>query len=536
MAAGWPSYNCRYAMVRLTGILTALFALAGLPASGRETKIELYPATPGAVFDERLSGSIEGRRVKFEYYEVCHPDSSTKKHIASSRVRFAADGPVNVELQVNGKAIKQANLRTVGRDLGFTLRGSKLSFQLPGAGHYYLGLPELAKSDATYTVFFWIDDLNNLSQTEVKPGAPGVTDVTARGVISDASKDQSSAIQSILDRGGSIYFPAGIYRTGTLRLGSNTVLYLAAGAMLKAADNDADFGEEFLRIDNAQNVRIAGPGTIDANGKVVGGRAIHNVNVTSCKNVVFEDVLFQNSRSWAVHIRKSDNFTARNVKVFSGKDGFDPDSSRDVLLENIFVVSIDDSVAVKNRYPKDPDGKTTERVTVRNAIVCSTKSALKIGTETRGPIRDITFENCDVFDGERGIVLYARDGGPVERAVWRDIRMFMIDWPAENESGTAFHLTIERREAPTPVHNCLIENVTTNFIYRSGLAGLSDAPLNGIEMRNIAIKVDPPKKGRPYLFECGDNVNLKIKRLTIDWQGNENKWAGLVSGSGLIVE
>jgi len=523
-------------MVRLGTILTALLALAGSSAFSRETRIEFYPATPGVVFNEQLTGSIEGRRVRFEYYEVCHPDSSTKKHIASSRVRFAADGPVNVELQVNSKAIKKANLRTVGKDLGFALAGSNLSFQLPGPGHYYLQLPELARSYATYTVFFWIDDLEKLNRTRVGPDGPGVTDVAAYGVTPDALKDQTRAIQSILDRGGTIYFPAGIYRTGTLRLGSNTVLYLAAGAMLKGTDNNADFGDEFLKIENAQNVRIAGPGTINANSKIGSRRKIHNVNIVSSRNVVFEDVLFQNSNSWAVHIRKSDNFTARNVKVFSGKDGFDPDSSRDVLLENVFVVSIDDAVAVKNRYPKDPDGRTTERVTVRNAIVCSTKSALKIGTETRGPIRDITFENCDVFDGERGIVLYARDGGPVEKAVWRNIRMFMVDWPEEDESGTAFHLTIECREALTPVRNCLIENVTANFIYRSELAGLPDAPLNGIEIRNIAIRVDPPKKSRPYLFECGGNVNLAIKGLTIDWQGNEDKWAGIVSGPGLRIE
>jgi hypothetical protein len=526
-------------MVRLRIILSVFLAFAGSLVFGRETRIEFYPATPGAVFDERLSGSIEGRRVGFEYYEVCHPDSSAKKHIASSRIRLAADGPVNVELQVNSKAIKQANLRTVGKDLGVTLAGPKLSFQLPGPGHYYLGLPEPAKSYATYTVFFWIDDLEKLNRTRVRPDGPDVTDVTVRGVTSDALKDQSRAIQAILDRGGTVYFPAGIYRTGTLQIGSNTVLYLAAGAMLKGTDNDTDFGDEFLKIENVQNVCIAGPGTIDANGKVVGGRNIHNVNITSSRNVVFEDVLFQNSKSWAVHIRKSDNFTARNVKVFSGKDGFDPDSSRDVLLENVFVVSIDDAVAVKNRYPEDTDGKTTERVTVRNAIVCSTKSALKIGTETRGPIRDITFENCDVFDGERGIVLYARDGGPIEKAVWRNIRMFMIDWPQEDNSGTAFHLTIEYRDGskvPTPVRNSLIENVTANFIYRSELAGLPDAPLNGIEMRNIVVKVGRPKKGKPYLFECGDNVNLAIKGLTIDWQGNENKWAGIVSGPGLIVE
>jgi hypothetical protein len=251
--------------------------------------------------------------------------------------------------------------------------------------------------------------------------------------------------------------------------------------------------------------------------------------------VTFEDVLFEESNSWAVHIRKSGRFTARNVKIFSGKDGFDPDSSRDILIDGAFVVAGDDAIAVKNRFPDAADGKTTERVTFRNSIVTTTKSALKIGTETRGPIRDVTFENCDVFDGERGIVLYARDGGPIERVVWRNIRLFMTNWPQEKDSGAVFHLTIDRRQAATPVRDCLIENIAANWLYRSEFAGLADAPLTGVTLRNIKVKADAPKSGKPFLFECRDHVRVPIDGLTIDWQGNQAKWAGVASGNGLSI-
>jgi hypothetical protein len=174
-------------------------------------------------------------------------------------------------------------------------------------------------------------------------------------------------------------------------------------------------------------------------------------------------------------------------------------------------------------------------VTVRNTIACSMKSALKIGTETRGPIRDVIFENCEVYDGERGVVLYARDGGPIERAIWRNVRLFMMNWPKEKESGAVFHLNIERRERPTPVRDCLIENVTANWIYRSEFAGLPDAPLDGIAMRKITALVDPPKAGKPWLFEDRGNVRLPVEGLTIDWQGNKDKWAGVVSGAGVMA-
>jgi hypothetical protein len=160
---------------------------------------------------------------------------------------------------------------------------------------------------------------------------------------------------------------------------------------------------------------------------------------------------------------------------------------------------------------------------------------LKVGTETRGPIRDVRFEDCDVFDGERGVVLYARDGGPIERVVWRNLRFYMKDWPQERESGAVFHLTIERRDGATPVRDCLVENVSANWIYRSQFAGLPDAPLEGVKLRHITAKVEAPKAGKPFLFECGAHVRVPLEDFRIDWQGNEAKWGGVVRGEGLVI-
>ncbi|UCG46361.1 MAG: hypothetical protein JSU94_12735, partial [Phycisphaerales bacterium] len=354
----------------------ALLLVPALPACsalGKDTTTRLYPAEPGAEFDDRFELSVQGRPTRLQFYRNSTPG---KRHFMdTARVRFAADGPVDIELLTRKAAPARAFLRTLGRDLQFERDGSTMKFRLPGPGHYYLQLPDLAGPDGTFTVLFWIDDLEEFERTQIDPNNSDVKDVTARGVKSDPSKDQTRAIQAVLDEGGVIYVPAGVYRAGTLRIGSNTTLYMAPGSLLKAVDSDSAVAAEFIAIKDAQNVNILGCGTIDANGKVGFDHNVHNVNIISRSNVLFRDVLFQNSNSWAIHIRTSERFTGRNLKVFSGKDGLDPDSSRDVLLDGIFVVSIDDAVAIKNRYPDEPDGKTTERVTIRNAIVSSTKSA-----------------------------------------------------------------------------------------------------------------------------------------------------------------
>jgi hypothetical protein len=501
-----------------------------------ETRIEMYPVAPGAKLTSKASGTVQGQRLPLTQERVWHADSPGQWSMEVALVRFAVDGPVHVDLSAAAEVWATASLRCLDRDLPIRNQGTRLSFQLPHPGQYYLRAPALADPKSTFTVVIWVDDLQRVEQTRAALKVATAVDVAQRGVHPNEELDQTKAIQNLLDQGGTICFPAGVYRAGTLHLPSNTSIYLAPGAVVRALDGEDAVGAEFIAIENAHHVRLFGQGTFDANSlSRRRGHNVHHVNITGSKDVSLEDLLFKESNSWGIHIRKCDRFTAHNVKVFSGKDGFDPDASRDVLVDGAFIVSGDDAVAVKNRFPDAADGQTTERVRVRDTIVSSMKSALKIGTETRGPIRDVTFENCDVYDGERGVVLYARDGGPIERAIWRNLRLFMTNWPKEKESGTVFHLNIERRERPTPVRDCLIENVSANWVYRSEFAGLPDAPLDGISMRNITARVDPPKSGKPSLFESRGNVRMPIEGLSIDWQGNESKWAGVVSGTGLRV-
>jgi Glycosyl hydrolases family 28 len=514
------------------GALLLCFLLAGARLSA-ETRVEWYPFS-GTARETRLAVTVNGKPLPLAGNRIFHSDSSGENFAEVAVARLAADGPLQISVNCGETRLGRAALRTAGRDLSLVRSEGALAFGLPGPGRYYLQLPALARRGCTFTVALWIDDLRRLEQERSELERADAINVARKGIRPDAALDQTSAIQKLLDQGGVLLFPPGIYRTGTLRLHSNTTLYLSGGAVLRGLDRENALGSEFLLIENARNVRVCGPGTIDAASLAVRRKHnVHNVNINGSRDVAFEDVLFTESNSWGIHICKSDRFTARNVKVFSGKDGFDPDASRDVLIDGAFVVSGDDAVAVKNRF--GGAAGDTERIVVRNSIVCSIKSALKIGTETRGAIRDVTFENCDVFDGERGIVLYGRDGGPIERAVWRNIRLFMIDWPEEKESGTVFHFIVDRRGGATPVRDCRVENVEANWIYRSEFAGLPDAPLEGVVIRNLRLKVDSPKSGRPALFVCRDHVRLPIENLSVDWRKNEGKWSGLVEGGGLVL-
>ncbi len=533
----WRNVTCSFLVIMLLS----------LSLSGADTRILRYPMPPNAADDRRLSATVNQTPVSFEFFR-----NYQTYYYETAYCRFAADGPVDVVLPLPVE-YKKVFLRGLLQDLPINRENDRLRFTLPGPGHYYLQVPEKSypqpdnEESGTFTIAFWIDDLETFNRNRMDPMAVGVIDITKAGVIADADKDQTQALQSIMNKGGRIYIPAGIYRTGTLKLASHSEIYLAPGALLKATAKQDRVDSRLLLMQNINDVHIHGPGTIDANFDACfqDKPSVHIVDVIDCHHVELEDVCFRNCSSWAVHLFGSDQIRCHNIRILSGKDGIDPDSASDVMIDGVFIQAKDDAIAVKTRKPP----KAAERITVRNSIVASDASALKIGTETNALMRDILFENCDVFDSDRGLVLYARDGGPIENVTWRNIRLFMLHWPHET-GGAPIQLFITKRNGLTPVRNLVIEHVQSNIIVPCGLAGLADAPLQGARIRDLYLRVDPPQgsfsyfrgnqdafapkldllvlPARPDLFISGDHVDVTIHGLYIDWQGNRGLWRHIV--------
>ena len=102
----------------------------------------------------------------------------------------------------------------------------------------------------------------------------------------------------------------------------------------------------------------------------------------------------------------------------SNTDGFDPDNSSRIVIENGFVSCNDDAIAVKLRHGVRRD---IQDVQFRNNVVWTVKSALKIGSETaERRLSDVVFEGNDVVHADRGIVVYNYFGGNVEKCRWID--------------------------------------------------------------------------------------------------------------------
>ena len=93
----------------------------------------------------------------------------------------------------------------------------------------------------------------------------------------------------------------------------------------------------------AENVRIVGRGILD--------HPLRGIEITYSKNVLIDGITVLNPAHYTVYGGQSENITIRNLKSFSARswsDGIDLMSCRHVRIENCFLRTSDDCIALYN--------------------------------------------------------------------------------------------------------------------------------------------------------------------------------------------
>ncbi|MEN3323126.1 glycoside hydrolase family 28 protein [Mariniflexile soesokkakense] len=288
----------------------------------------------------------------------------------------------------------------------------------------------------------------------------------------------TQAIQKAIDKaekngGGTIYFPAGEYLTGAIKLKNNITIHIESGAILRFSTNFDHYlpfvqlrwegtvmnsFSPLIHARDVENVTITGRGTIDGQGEAWWKEiwriesAKEKLELTkyqkmtqeanadvitspyyertrsylfhrpplfqafNCKNVRIEGVTIQNSPFWTINPAFCDNVTIDGVTIFNpyspNTDGINPTSCKNVHISNCHISVGDDCITIKSG--RDADGRKwatpTENVTITNCTMLNGHGGVVIGSEMSGGIKKITIANC-VFDGtDRGIRLKAARG------------------------------------------------------------------------------------------------------------------------------
>ncbi len=277
------------------------------------------------------------------------------------------------------------------------------------------------------------------------------------GAVADGVTNNAKAIQAAIDeaakQGGRVVVPAGRFMSGTLTLKSNVELHLEMGAVLISSLEPADIldfaalfdddnlttgwdGGCFLFACHGENIVISGNGTIYGQGDRVffdddsdGGFHECPLNVTAFRprltffedieNLTIRDVTIRDAAFWTLHMAGCRHVQVSGVRILNdvrgaNNDGIDPDSCKDVLISNCLVKTGDDAIVVKSTKPMAERYGSSENITITGCVLYSHDSALKIGTETHGDIRNLVMGDCVIKDCSRGIGIWVRDGATIE--------------------------------------------------------------------------------------------------------------------------
>ena len=385
------------------------------------------------------------------------------------------------------------------------------------------------------------------------------------GIIGDGSVNNTKKIEALIEKidaqgGGTIYFPAGKYLTGSVILKSNMTIYLDNGAYILASENECDYKRledqnlqdygrsgrtAIITAFNAENVAIKGDGTIDGRGKIWWeekrkdtGRP-RTIQFILCKNVKIEGITIINSPMWTVNPTCCENVNIHGISIKNpsdspNTDGINPESCKNVHISDCDIDVGDDCLTIKSGEENEPLLARTpcENITVTNCTMNNGHGGIVIGSEMSGGVKNVVISNC-VFNGtDRGIRIKTRRkrGGSVENVIICNIMMENVHVPIAVNCyyicGVVtddFDALFSPEKLPVSDDLPVIKDINiSNIVARRAslsaiyMLGIPEKPISGLILSNIDIRmendgsfVDEPIMSANSVKVCGQGIHLE---------------------------
>ncbi|KAJ3677129.1 hypothetical protein LUZ60_002853 [Juncus effusus] len=376
-----------------------------------------------------------------------------------------------------------------------------------------------------------------------------VYNLTDFGAVGDGKTVNTEAFERAIGKirefeekgGGQLNVGAGLWLTAPFNLTSCMTLFLEQGAVILGIQNENywplmpplpsyGFGREhvgprygsLIHGQNLKDVIITGNnGTIDGQGKfwwrkyrakLLNYTRGPLVQIMWSRDIIISNITLKNSPFWTLHPYDCKNVTISNLTILApiknapNTDGIDPDSCEDMLIENCYISTGDDGIAIKSGWDQYgiQYGRPSNNITIRNLIVRSVVSAgISIGSEMSGGISNISISNIHIWQSRRGVRIKTAPGRGAyvqnvhyQNITFSNLRVGIVIKTDYNEHPiTGF----DPKAVPK------INNVSYVGIYGSGvrvpvrMQGSSEIPIRGVFIQNMSVGISDKKK---HVFQC----------------------------------
>ncbi len=387
-----------------------------------------------------------------------------------------------------------------------------------------------------------------IREAEIPKGSVVPYGLSESNTAEENGKAIQGAIDSLKEKGGTVFIPKGRYFTNTIYLKSNITLFVSNQAELvsiSCEDNEKSkvpLCKAVICAENAENICLTGGGTINGNGltytnepkvaepfyalekfntylRVIeprkrgrgGKNTVRNniINFFNCKNINVNNIILKDPAVWTCVFTNCFNVYINNVVLdnhthIANSDGIDICGGENYTIRHCFIATGDDAIVLK------PIDFPIKKVKVSDCEIMSGANCFKIGTETQYDVSDITVDNCYFFmpngitRGYSGIAIESCDGANIKDVNISDIIMDGISSPLliwlgnrfkydKKEVGTIQNISLknikaERIEMPCAIVGC-VHNKTAHYVKNVSIDNFTATYRDTGEQLNIRKKV-----------------------------------------------
>ncbi|MDF2923477.1 MAG: hypothetical protein K0R57_2391 [Paenibacillaceae bacterium] len=384
--------------------------------------------------------------------------------------------------------------------------------------------------------------------------------------------------------GGTVVVPEGNWISGPIHLRSHICLALEQGAVITFSDNFADYlpvvftrweGMEcynyspLIYARDCENIAVTGQGTLIGSGeawwhwKKLQQEAANKlcyaeslgipvedriygteeaalrpsfIQPVNCKNVWIEGISIKDGPQWTVHPVYCENVLIQNIRIVScgpNTDGLNPDSCKNVLIENSYFETGDDCIAINSGMNEDGwrVNKPCENIVIRNCVMREGHGGLVIGSGMSGGVRNVYAYDCKIGGGDRGIRLKSMRGrgGYVENVWFENIEIDDVREEAvQINMFYGYSTVVPKTQTPSVFDNIHVKEIAGKGAKIAvEIRGLPEHRLKTICLENIALSAETA-------LVCTDVEVMDIKNVHI--QATDDKTIELTKVQKLKVQ